>query len=158
MTRFADIDDGLVEVFLNVLEERFPTLIQLKIKLIFDTKKRMKQGKVILASVELASDKIKYFSKDDVALEGYDVVMVFDMKAWELADEVNRKRIMSHELRHIFINEKGEVKLLPHDISDFVAEQKLNIEEPDWAIKLVQLVDDIYEQEKEMRKGQTKEN
>ena len=158
MTRFTDIDDGLVEVFLNVLEERFPSLIQLKIKLIFDTKKRVKQGKVCLATTELANDKIKYFSKDTIALEGYDVVIAFDRKAWELADEINKKRIMSHELRHIFITEKDEVKLLPHDVSDFVAEQKLNKAEPDWAIKLVQLVDDIYEQEEEMRKGQTKEN
>jgi len=157
MSRFMDIDDGVVEVFLNTLEERFPSLIQLKIKLIFDTKKRVVKGKICLASVEIANDKIKYFSKDNVATEGYDVVIIFDRKAWELADEPDRKRIMSHELRHILINEKGEVKIIPHDVSDFRAEQKLNKDDPDWSLKLVTLVNDVYDQEKSMAKHQEKE-
>ena len=157
MSRFIDVDDSVVEVFLNTLEERFQSLIQLKIKLIFDTKKRVKQGKICLACVELANDKIKYFSKDDVATEGYDIVIIFDRKAWELANDADRKRIMSHELRHVLINEKDEVKLIPHDVSDFVIEQKLNKDDIEWASKLVTLVTDIYEQEKEIGKQQKKE-
>jgi hypothetical protein len=157
MSRFTDVDDGVVEVFLDTLEERFQSLIQLKIKLIFDTKKRVAKGKICLATVELANDKIKYFSKDKIATEGYDVVIILDRKAWELSDKVNRKRIMSHELRHILINEKDEVKLIPHDVSDFVAEQKLNKDDPDWSIKLTTLVNDVYEQEKEISKQQKKE-
>ena len=158
MNRFTDVDDGVVEVFLDLLEERFPSLIQLKIKLIFDTKKRIVKGKLCLAGVEVANDKIKYFSKDDIAIEGYDVVIIFDRKAWELSDKINRKRIMSHELRHVVINEKDEVKLIPHDVSDFRIEQKLNENDPDWNIKLATLVSDIYDQEKVIVKQQEKEN
>lgn len=152
MSRFTDVNDSVVETFLEVLDKRFPSLIQLKIKLLFDLKRRIKQGKIVLASTELASEKIKFFSKDKVAVEGYDVVIILDMKAWELANEENRKRIMSHELRHVFIDEKGKVKLLPHDIADFRAEQALNKDDPDWAFKLSTIVNDIYEQEKEMAK------
>jgi hypothetical protein len=152
MSRFEDINDSVVEVFLNTMEERFPYLAQLKIKLIFDTKRRIKQGKICLASVELANEKIKYFSKDDVAVEGYDVVIIVDMKAWELANADDKKRLMSHELRHIFIDEQGKVKILPHDVSDFRAEQQLNVDDPDWGFKLSILVNDVYEQEKEMAK------
>jgi hypothetical protein len=129
MSRFTDVDDGVVEVFLDTLEERFQSLIQLKIKLIFDTKKRIAKGKICLATVELANDKIKYFSKDKVATEGYDVVIILDRKAWELADEVNRKRIMSHELRHILINEKDEVKLIPHDVSGLIMAEETKKDE-----------------------------
>ena len=152
MSRFIDIDDGVIEVFFNVMEERFPNLINLKIKFVFDTKRRVKQGEVVLATTELASEKIKYFSKDDVAVEGYDVVIIVDMKAWELASDKDKVRLMSHELRHIFIDETGKVKLLPHDISDFRAEQKLNTDDPDWGLNLCTLVNDIYEQEREMAK------
>ncbi len=152
MARFVDINESVVEVFMDVLENRFPNLAQLKIKLIFDTKRRVKQGEIVLSSTELASEKIKFFSKDDLAVEGYDIVIVFDMKAWELSDKKNRKRIMSHELRHVFIDEKGKVKLTPHDISDFRAEQKLNEDDSEWAFALAILVNDIYEQEKEMAK------
>ena len=152
MIRFTDVDDSVVEVFLSILEERYPSLSQLKIKLIFDTKRRVKDGEIVLASAELASEKIKFFSKDDVAIEGYDVVIIFDQKAWELSNAADRKRIMSHELRHVFIDEQDKVKLMPHDISDFRMEQKLNVDDPDWKFKLATLVNDIYEQEKEMTK------
>ena len=156
MHRFVDVDDSVVEVLLDTLEERFPNLAQLKIKLVFDTKRRIKLGKIVLASTEIASEKIKFFSRDKVAVDGYDVVIIFDRKAWELASDKDRKRIMSHELRHIFITEKGKVKLLSHDVSDFIAEQKLNADDPDWGIKLAQLTDSIYEQEKEMTKQNKK--
>ena len=152
MIRFTDVDDSVVEVFLSILEARYPSLSQLKIKLIFDTKRRVKDGEIVLASAELASEKIKFFSKDDVAIEGYDVVIIFDQKAWELSNAADRKRIMSHELRHVFIDEQDKVKLMPHDISDFRMEQKLNVDDPDWKFKLATLVNDIYEQEKEMTK------
>lgn len=152
MNRFIDIDESVVEVFLNVLEERFPSLGQLKIKLIFDLKRKVKQGEICLASVELTNEKVKFFSKDNIAVEGYDVVLIIDKKAWEVSNEVDRKRIISHELRHIFIKEDGKIKLIPHDVSDFRIEQKLNNDDPDWAFKLSTLVNDIYEQEKEMAK------
>ena len=152
MSRFIEVDDSVVEVFIDIMEKRFPSLAQLKIKLIFDLKRRIKQGEIVLASTELASEKIKFFSKDNVAIEGYDVVIIFDMKAWELAAVEDRARIMSHELRHIFIDETGKIKLLPHDISDFRAEQALNTDNPDWSFKLATLVNDVYEQEKEMAK------
>ena len=151
-TRFTDVDDSIVDVFLNVMEERFPSLIQLKIKLIFDLKRRVNKGEICLASTELANDKIKFFSKDQVAVEGYDVVIIIDKKAWEVSNPEDKKRVISHELRHIFITEEGKVKLIPHDISDFRIEQKLNQDDPDWKFKLATLVNDIYEQEKEMAK------
>jgi len=156
MSRFIDIDDDVVEVFMEVLESRFPVLINLSMKLVFDTKRRIKQGKICIASTELTSDKLKFFSKDDVAVEGYDVVIIIDMKAWELANKKDRVRIMSHELRHVFIDEEGKTKLIPHDVSDFRVEQQLNKDDPDWGLKLVTLTNDVYEQEKEMAK-QTKQ-
>ena len=152
MNRYVDCDEKFVEVFLQVLEERFPMYGNLKFKLIFDLKKKVNKGKICLGGISLATDKIKYFTKDNVAIEGYDYVMILDRKAWELASEEDRKRIISHELRHVFIDDKGKLKILPHDISDFVAEQMLNQDSPDWGIKLSTLVNDIYEQEKEMQK------
>ena len=153
MNRYEDCNEKFVEMFLQVLEERFPMYGNLKFKLIFDLKKKVNKGKVCLGSISLATDKVKYFTKDNVAIEGYDYVIILDKKAWELASDEDRKRIISHELRHVFIDDKDRLKILPHDISDFVAEQKLNHDNPDWGIKLATLVNDIYEQEKEMQKS-----
>jgi len=152
MNRYIDCDETFVEMFLQVLEERFPMYGNLKFKLIFDLKKKVNKGKICLGNITLASDKIKYFTKDNVALDGYDYVIILDRKAWELASKDDKKRIISHELRHVFVDDNGKLKILPHDVSDFVAEQKLNQDAPDWGIKLSTLVNDIYEQEKEMQK------
>lgn len=152
MNRYEDADDSLVEVFLNVVEERFPRLINLKFKLIYDLKKRIKQGKIVLASIELASPKLKFFSRDDLASEGYDYVIIVDKKAWELSSDKDKFRIISHELNHVFIDEKENLKIIGHEISDFYIELKRNEDDPEWGRNLTALVNAVYEQEKEAAK------
>lgn len=153
MNRYEDCNESLVEVFLDVLEERFQRLAYLKFKLIFDTKKRVSKGNTVLADIALTSDKIKFFTKDDIAVDGYDYVITVDKKAWELSNDKDKRRIISHELRHAFIDEKGSCKLIGHEIEDFYEELKLNQDDPEWSRTLARLVHDVYDQEKEMKKG-----
>lgn len=152
MSRYIDCDENLVEVFLNVVEERFPNLANLNFRLIYDTKKRVHKGKVCLASIELASPKIKFFTQDDKALEGYDYIIIVDHKAWELASAADKKRLISHEMRHVFIDEKGTPKTVDHEISDFYMELELNADDPEWGRNLVSLVSAVYDQEKDSAK------
>lgn len=152
MNRYEECDESLVEVFLAVVEERFPNLAYLNFRLIYDTKRRVKQGNICLASIELASDKIKFFSQDEKAVEGYDYVIIVDRKAWELASAKDRKRLMSHELRHVFIDEKGGLKIVGHEINDFYVELELNADDSEWARNLVALTSAVYEQDKENAK------
>lgn len=150
--RYEDCNESLVQMFLEVLEDRFPGKAYLKYKLIFDTKKKINKGQMVLADVSLASEKIKFFTKDDVAVDGYDYVLTVNKKAWDLAGEKDKKRILSHEMRHIFVDEKGAPKLIGHEIEDFYEEIKSNQDDPEWSRKLGRLVLDVYEQEKEMNK------
>ncbi len=150
--RYEDANESLVELYLKVAEERFQTIANLNIKLMFDTKRRVSMGKLRLATVEIANEKIKYFTRNEIELEGVDYIVIVDKKAWELASEKDRIRLISHELRHVFVDETGKHKLLPHDIEDFASEVKLNIDDPDWANKLATLVVDVYEQEKDLKK------
>ena len=76
MHRYEDSDDELTEVFLNVMEEHFPQLQYLKFKLIYDLKQRVSKGRLVLASIETASPKIKYLSKDKIAIDGYDLLLI----------------------------------------------------------------------------------
>jgi hypothetical protein len=150
--RYEECDESLVEVFLGLLEDRFPNKSHLKYKLVFDTKKKVSKGNMVLADIQLASEKIKFFTKDNVAVEGYDYVLTVNKKAWELASEKDKRRIISHEMRHVFIDEKGAAKVIGHEIEDFYDEIKLNQDDPEWSRKLGRLVLDVYEQEKEMKK------
>jgi hypothetical protein len=148
MHRYEEADDSLVEVFLEVLEEHAPQLQFLKFKLIYDLKKRISKGKIVLASIESAGPKIKFLSKDKIAIDGYDLLLVVDLKVWEVATADHRKKIIRHELRHIELDEKGGVTIVGHEIEDFHVEVKLNQDDPQWRMYLATLANDMYEQEK----------
>jgi len=152
MNRYLPASQDLENVFYEVLNDRFPGMVNIQFKLLFDTKKRLKKGKLILATTELANEKIKYFSADEAAPEGVDYIIIVDSVAWEYAQEDDKRRIISHELCHVFVDEKGKYKLIDHDITDFIAEIKRNEDKPYWINDLGDLVESIYEQEKEAQK------
>jgi hypothetical protein len=152
MHRYEEADDGLTEVFLDVVESGFPHYQHLKFKLIFDLKKRVSKGAIVLATIELPSSKVKFFSKDNIATEGYDYLLIVDRKAWELAGEFTRPRLIRHELKHVFVDEKGAPKIIGHEIEDFYSEIELNKDAPEWRGQLATLTRDIYEQERLMIK------
>ena len=60
MSRYIEADDSLVGVFLNTIENdfEFHRIQALNTKLLFDTKKRISKGRVVLASVESTSEKL----------------------------------------------------------------------------------------------------
>lgn len=150
--RYEEADESLVSIFSKVLGERFAQYGYLNFKLVYDLKRRTKNGNLIMASIELASPKIKFFSQDKKAEEGYDYVLFVDKCAWILASEKDRERLISHELRHVFIDELGRPKIVGHELEDFYAEIELNRDDPEWGRKLSILVMDVYEQEKENTK------
>ncbi len=150
VNRYLPVGQDVESVFYEVLNARFPGMINIKFKLLMDTKKRMKKGRLTLASTELANEKIKYFSADDASPEGVDYIIILDSVAWEYAQDDDKRRIISHELCHVFVDEKGKYKLIDHDITDFIAEIKRNEDKPDWVGDLGDLVNSIYDQEKEM--------
>lgn len=152
MNRYEDCDESLVQVFMEVLENKFPLYQNLNFKLIFDTKKRTKGGKIVLSSIEPATEKIKFFSRDNVAVEGYDYVLTQDKKAWELASDKDKRRMICHEFRHVFLDDKGNCKTVGHEIEDFYAEIEANQDDPEWGRKLAMLVSDVYDQEKDLAK------
>ena len=149
MNRYEDVPGDLEVVFKKVVKERFPGLINTNFKLLFDNKKRVQKGKITLASIELANEKIKYFSAGNDIPEGYDYIIVIDKVAWEYAHEDDRERVLSHELCHVFIDEKGKYKIVNHDIEDFLAEIKRNADKPNWGVELATLISSIYEQSEE---------
>ncbi len=153
MNRYLDSDELLETTFANVLNTEFNWLEGLNFKLIFDTKKRVYKGNITLASVELANEKVKFFTTDDGIPEGYDCIVIIDALAWQYASEQDRKRIISHELNHIVFNEKGKLKLVGHDVEDFAAELQKNADDPNWASKLTELTLAVYEQQEDQQQG-----
>lgn len=151
--RYEEATDEFVKIFFDLVEERFPEYQRFNFKLIFDTKKRVRNNQLSLATIELTSDKIKFFSKDDIVVDGYDYVMIIDKKAWEISSTENKKRMISHELRHVFIDpDTRKPKLTGHDVEDFRAEVELNQDEPGWREHLTQAVMIEYGMDDEAKK------
>jgi hypothetical protein len=64
-------------------------------------------------------------------------------------DEEDVKRVIRHELRHIFITERGKLTLQPHSLEDFYEEVELNNNDTRWALRVVEMVSLIYDQEED---------
>jgi len=146
--RYEDVNDNVVEVYMKIIEEYFPEIGNLKIKLIFDLKKKITKGKLSLAYVELVNEKLKFLTASELIEGGYDILLVINKVVWELADDKDKVRIMRHELRHIFEDENDKLTLLPHDIEDFSAEIELNKDNSNWARNLVSAAKSKYDEMK----------
>lgn len=151
MTRYLEDDGTLKEVYAKVIQEYFPFMANAATKLIFDTKQRKKNKRIVLGSCKLAKDMEKFLTKDEVEY-GYDYFIFIDKVVWGCASDDDRVRLMRHECRHMTTNDQGDFALFPHDVEDFAAEIDLNVDKPDWALRLAELADAVYEQEKAAQK------
>ena len=152
MTRYRDDDGSLREVFDNVIKDNFPFMVNASVKLMYDTKKKVSKGRAILGTCKLARDMERFLTKNEVEY-GYDFFIIIDFKAWSNASKEDRFRLMRHECRHMTTNNQGDFALLPHDVEDFSMEIGLNTDKPLWAVNLAEIIEAVYEQEKENAKN-----
>ncbi len=156
MGRYYKADDVTKNLMESLLNERFAEFANVNIEIIMDSKLKIDKlnDKVVLASIKLTNDVEKYLTSDyAVQRYGHDYFIFINELAWELADEKDKKRIMSHELRHMFIDDNGNYKVRKHDIEDFIVEIKLNEDDPEWGNRLSTIVNAKYEQMKEEAKN-----
>jgi len=136
MSRFYNADASVQDVIDELIYDdgRFPDLRAAKIKLIMDSKPKVDKlnKKLTFAYIKTTNEVERYLTKSGEQLEGYHYfVFIYDL-VWEMSDKANRKRIVSHELQHTFLDDKGTYKLVKHDIEDFHAEIEFNKDDPMW--------------------------
>ena len=156
MIRFEDISNEVINLANNIQEELFPELINVKIKYLFDLKKRTSGGKIPLGRCQKTDELVKYFSVEEARdADGYQYIITLDKIAWDSIEEKDKIKLLRHELRHVLVFEKEEktvYKIYPHNIEDFVEEIELNQDDPRWSLRIATLIADIYEQREEMEK------
>lgn len=153
--RYDEVSDHVNTLLDEVRSKDFPELVNAKIKVLFDLKKRKSGGLVILARIMKANDLIRHLTRNGADYHnGYDYIITLDKKCWENITDLDRVKILRHELRHTFFDIESEddpYKLLNHSVSDFHEEVELNKNDPRWRERVATLTEDIYEQEKEAR-------
>jgi hypothetical protein len=157
MGRYYDADDKAVKLLTEIVDKGFPELRPIRIKLIIDSKLKIDKLRdaPTFAYIKAANDVERFLTKSGMDLNGVDYFVFVNELVWDLASEINKKRIISHELRHAYVDpESGACKLVKHDIEDFFAEIELNKDDPKWAAALGAVVIAKYEQMKEEAKEQ----
>lgn len=153
--RYDEANDHVMELLKEVRSKDFPELVNAKIKALFDLKKRKSGGMVVLARIIKTNDLMRHLTRDGADRhDGYDYIITLDKKCWDNITDLDRVKILRHELRHAFFDIEAEdnpYKLLNHSVSDFYEEVELNKNDPRWRERVATLTDDIYEQEKEAR-------
>lgn len=156
MGRYYEADDDAKNLMESLLEERFPEFRHANIKVIMDSKLQIDKlnNKVKFGYIKSTNDVEKYLTSDYPARSyGYDYFIFLNELSWELASAENKKRIVSHELRHMAFDNQGNYKVRKHEIEDFYDEIELNTDDPRWGADLASLVLIKYEQMKEEAKN-----
>jgi hypothetical protein len=147
--RYEDVDSTVKDLFDATVTEYFPELINVKIKLVFDNKKRKSKGQLVLARIKKADDLLQFLTTSEVE-EGYNYVLFLDKTCWNHIEDIDRIRILRHELNHVHIDfdsATNPYKTVDHDFSDFRVEVERNADDPSWSIRIAELTNAIYEQE-----------
>ena len=135
MARYYEAGASVYTLMDELIEERFGnTLRATSIKVLVDSKPKIDKltNRITFASIKCANEVEKFLSMDGHNLAGIDYLIFISELVWELANDKDKKRIMSHELSHAFVDEKGNYKTVRHDIEDFYTEVKLNEDDPMW--------------------------
>jgi len=157
MGRFYEADQSVTDLIQSLIydDERFPNLKAATIIAVMDSKPKIDKltERVTFAYIKTANEVERFLTKDGHNIEGVDYIMFVTEVVWELASDKDKKRILSHELRHTFLDEKGNFKIVKHDIEDFYAEVRLNEDDPMWGQALGTVVIAKVEQMKEEAKA-----
>ncbi len=150
--RYCETDNEVKTLLDRVIRKQFIYLKKEKITfaVLLDSKVQIdtKRGSITLARIRPLSEVEGYLVQSEGA---YDYFIFLDSVVWELASRKDKMRILSHELRHVYLqNEKR--KTIKHDIEDFVAEVKLNADDPGWAKSLAGKAVEEVERRKEEEK------
>ena len=153
MLRFEDCVSDVIDLAREVQAEFFTELRSVKIKYVFDLKKRLSNGKIVLGRCQKANDMIRYLTIDESGDdEGFAYIIYLDKCAWSNIERNDKIRLIRHELRHIDIDmdsARNPYKISPHDVEDFMEEIELNRDDLRWAERVAGLTEQIYEQRRD---------
>lgn len=146
------MDAGLSEIAIleKVRRAHFSELADAKMKILFDLKKKMSDGKIVLARIQKANDLIRHFTEEEVE-DGVDFIIFLDKTAWDNIPEIDKERLTRHELQHVIFDSESEnpYKLRDHEITDFYEEIQRNQDDPKWRERVADLTVAIYDQKKD---------
>jgi len=149
-TRFEPVTEDVTRLVETVQEEFFPELSNIKILVLFDTKKRKSGIKYVVGRMTKTNELTRYLSLDETEDgEGFDYIMYLDKYVFMELEGDDRVRIVRHEMRHIEIDTdaKNPFKLKGHDVEDFYEEVELNSDDLRWVERVGQIAESVHSED-----------
>lgn len=151
MGRFEDVGTEVEDMVRRIKDNDFPELVHARIKTLFNTKKKMSGGKIVLGSIQKTNEIIRHFTIDESGNdEGFDYLLYFDKICWDNVDVEMQIKLIRHELQHCTVNIEARGNpygLRGHEISDFYQEIEKNQDDPRWAERAAEITLHQYEQQ-----------
>ena len=103
----------VVEQVANDIIERFhPDLKDVRILYIFNTKPKLRGGKITLGSARKATPTERLFLN-------VEAVITICSESWDRQNSRQRQALLDHELHHLRVEVDGTLSLNPHDVEEF---------------------------------------
>ena len=149
--RYENVPESVKMVVRNVKEQWFPELANARMKVLFDLKKKMSGGKMVLGRIQKTTDLLRHLTTEESnSDEGYDYIIYLDKMIFNNIEDEDKIRLVRHELRHTFCDFDSRTtpyKLIGHDIEDFEEEIRLNGDDMAWSRRCAEIGLSLYEQE-----------
>lgn len=145
-TRFEEASEHAYVLIRKCIRDSFLELEDAKILVLMDTKERQLGGKITLGRILKTNDLTRHLTIDESGSDqGYDYIIFLDKLMWDNTEDVDRLRIISHELSHTVV-EDDKYRLRIHTIEDFFSEVKRNEKDPRWRERVGMMLVAKYEE------------
>jgi len=148
MSKFEEVPENIINIMNDEIKNDFPTIANARIKVLYNMKKKINQGKLVLGQIVKTNPILNYLtSSNENSDDGYNYIMFLDGNVFPVLEIKDQKRLIRHELNHIFIDldAKNPYKIVGHEINDFFKEIEYNKDEPKWLERVSAIAEQIYD-------------
>jgi len=152
MSRFSDVDPDTTKIVNQVITKDFSHLVQAKIKIIFDQRKRKSGGKYQLGKMQKTTDLIRFLTSREVGdPEGFDYLLFIDENVFEVIDHNDKIRLIRHLLQYADIDYEADrpFKIRKEEVVTWYDELEYNKDDPKWFERLEVIAESVYNPENE---------
>ncbi len=143
MCRYEHVSAKELEMKEIITKQYFPELDGYRIMMIFDNKKKVSGGRVVVARIKKLNEEMQYFSMGDDG-STYDYAMFLDYNVWQTLDDRDKERIIFHELCHCDV-ESGKAGIKDHEIQGFYNEASFNSDDERWSERVSIIAESVYD-------------
>jgi len=155
MSKFEEVSDDVVKMMDDLIRSDFPTILNARIKPLFNMKKKTSNGMLILGTMSKTTPILNYLTSSPSGDDGYNYIMFLDGNVFPVLDLADKKRVIRHELNHVLIDldSTNPYKVIGHEVEDFFKEIEYNKDEPRWKERVFAIAESIYASEEDEAKG-----